>query len=209
MEEKEIEILDKVMELFRDYGFRTVSMDDVSRELRISKKTLYKYFKNKSDLIEKLLQYEQERFDEMINQEAFLKEGNAIDILLAASKCVAEAYKNASRRAIFELKKYFPEENDAFWTNRMKFIVSKTANNFRRGIEEGIYRKNLRVELEAQLYAHRLRLIHLDEELSRDLDKYSYEDIFSCFFESLIRSISNKKGVEYFESQKASMGLVD
>ena len=47
-------ILDRVIELFYEFGIRNLNMDDISSKLKISKKTLYQYFKSKEDLIEKL-----------------------------------------------------------------------------------------------------------------------------------------------------------
>jgi len=209
MEPKVNEILSSVFDLFKTYGIKNFSMDDISRELRMSKKTLYKYFDNKSDLIKKLFEYEHSRFDSKIQEEAFNKtEGNAIDVLLTVSKIVAETYMEASPHIIFEMKKYFYEENEIYWNMRLQYIIDKVILNFKRGMDEGIYRKNLRIELEAKLYVHRLRMIHLDEKMSRDLEDFDSDTIFSCFFESLIRSISNRKGIEYFESKKTEMGLV-
>ena len=43
-------ILDRVIELFYEFGIRNLNMDDISRKLKISKKTLYQYFKSKEDL---------------------------------------------------------------------------------------------------------------------------------------------------------------
>ena len=40
--------------LFNRFGVRSVSMDDVSKEINISKKTLYKCFRDKNELISTL-----------------------------------------------------------------------------------------------------------------------------------------------------------
>jgi AcrR family transcriptional regulator len=43
--DKELQnILEKVGELYNKYGIKSVTMDDVARELGISKKTLYQFF---------------------------------------------------------------------------------------------------------------------------------------------------------------------
>ncbi len=55
---KEFEnILEKVSELYNKYGIKSVTMDDVARELGISKKTLYQYVENKNELVSKVLDY--------------------------------------------------------------------------------------------------------------------------------------------------------
>ena len=50
-------ILVKVSGMYRKYGIKSVTMDDVAHELGISKKTLYQYVKDKSDLVEKVVEH--------------------------------------------------------------------------------------------------------------------------------------------------------
>ena len=48
MEEKLKLLLTRVFKLYNKFGIKSVTMDDVSRELGISKKTLYQYVKDKA-----------------------------------------------------------------------------------------------------------------------------------------------------------------
>lgn len=50
-----VHILEKATELFTRQGIRSVTMDDVSRHLSISKKTLYQHFTDKDDLVETIV----------------------------------------------------------------------------------------------------------------------------------------------------------
>ena len=61
-------ILDRTIELFYEFGIKNLSMDDISRKLKISKKTLYRYVNSKEDLIEKLFYYEDMKWGKMISQ---------------------------------------------------------------------------------------------------------------------------------------------
>ena len=45
-------ILSNAAELFLNYGFKSVTMDDISNHLGISKKTIYQHFENKTKLVE-------------------------------------------------------------------------------------------------------------------------------------------------------------
>ncbi len=44
-------ILKKTGDIFLKLGFKSVTMDDIASELGVSKKTIYKYFKNKEELV--------------------------------------------------------------------------------------------------------------------------------------------------------------
>ena len=51
MEPMDKELLDQVRKIFMRYGIKSVTMDDIARELKVSKKTLYKYVTDKPDLV--------------------------------------------------------------------------------------------------------------------------------------------------------------
>ena len=49
-------LITKISTLFKKYGIKSITMDDIAREFGISKKSLYEHFKNKNDVIEKIAQ---------------------------------------------------------------------------------------------------------------------------------------------------------
>lgn len=53
--------------LFTRYGIKGVSMSQVSDSIRISKKTLYSYFRSKEELICACMDFENENISEMLN----------------------------------------------------------------------------------------------------------------------------------------------
>ena len=56
MNDQRIHIIKTAGELFFRLGIRSVSIDDICRELGMSKKTFYVYFESKDALIEQMLQ---------------------------------------------------------------------------------------------------------------------------------------------------------
>ena len=58
MNEELKNILIKVRELYMKYGIKSITMDDVAREMSISKKTLYQYITDKDDLVGKFVDNE-------------------------------------------------------------------------------------------------------------------------------------------------------
>ena len=46
-----LKILEFCETLFMQHGFQRTTMDDIAKELRMSKKTIYKHFKTKTDLV--------------------------------------------------------------------------------------------------------------------------------------------------------------
>ena len=50
-------IIEKANDMFLNYGFKSVTMDDLASEMGISKKTIYTHFQNKTKLVEATTDY--------------------------------------------------------------------------------------------------------------------------------------------------------
>ena len=204
MENKKEEILNTTKRLFAEYGIRSVSMDDISKEHSISKKTLYQYFENKASLLESLMNYEIERSK---NKAAQIKEEsrNAIHSLLLVSKTLSQFSANSNPAIGFDLKKYYPELYKKFLQKKRDLAFQGITMNMKRGIEEGIYRHDLKIELTAQLYIKKVEQMH-DKDFKENI-KFSPEAIFEVMFENHIRGIANQKGIEIFEKEKQNLNF--
>ena len=198
------DVLERVRELFFKYGVRSVSMDDICRDVGISKKKLYQLFSSKNELVEKLLELERENFEIIFDTYNF--EGvNAIDILLTVSKEVGERFRDVSPSMTFDLKKYYPDIYHKHIDERINFIFKKIQINLEKGINQGVYRDDLSVELVARLYIRRLIDLHNPEFFPAD--KFSFHTLFEAMFDNFIRGIVNPKGIEYYEKQKRKVNF--
>jgi TetR/AcrR family transcriptional regulator, cholesterol catabolism regulator len=205
MEQSLVEILEKVRDLFFKYGVRSMSMDDICRETGISRKTIYKIFTSKNDLVEKLLELERENFEIIFNTDKFDGEVNAIDILLMVSKDVSNKFFDISPSMTFDLKKYYPDIYHKHVEERIEFVFEKIRINLVKGINQGVYRDDLSVELVSRLYIRRLIDLHNPEFFPAD--KFSFQTLFDVMFDNFIRGIANEKGIEYYEKQKQKISF--
>ncbi|MBK8806190.1 MAG: TetR/AcrR family transcriptional regulator [Bacteroidales bacterium] len=200
MDIKQDILIKGAMQLFKNLGIKSVSMDDIARELKISKKTLYIYFKNKTDLIANILLYINDSELEYFNSNYNLNIKNAIDELLYVSKWVGENFRNLKPAHIYDLKKYYSETFEAFWEIKQKRIFEFIKSNLKRGIEEGIYRAEMKIEIIAALYASNLE--NYNSFNNRYLGEYGFDDIFKISFENHLRIICNEKGLHYYNEIK-------
>ena len=58
MMDKASHIIHSAQPLFAQFGLRKVTTDDIARKARVSKATVYKYFKNKSDIFDRVIEDE-------------------------------------------------------------------------------------------------------------------------------------------------------
>jgi AcrR family transcriptional regulator len=179
-------------------------MDDICRELGMSKKTLYQYFGNKSDLVNRILQQSFEDFEAHINA-IRLQEHNAIDDLLEMSRVIDAHMNEASLAISFDLQKYYPEIHREYLQKKRDFAAGYLRENFQKGIKEGYYRPDLNIDLIARLYMQKIEDLH-DPNYYKS-DEVSFTEVFHVMFESHIRGIANEKGIRYFEERKKTLKL--
>jgi hypothetical protein len=195
-------ILDKILDLFREFGIRSLNMDDISRSLGMSKKTLYQYVKSKEDLIEKLFYYDEIKWSETLSQ-INPQEMNAIEILFKVSIMVAEETAKLDSKTRFELKKYYEPIFNEFLSRKQVDIFNHISKNLHKGIKEGLYRADLNVDLVAGIYVR--NLVDLNNKEFCFFGNISYQEVFEVLFEGHIRATATPEGIAYFERRKAEV----
>ncbi len=204
MDEKLDRILSESLRLFKKNGIRSVTMDDVAKELGMSKKTIYQYVANKTELVEKVLGHLHEN-DRLPCLEEKTTSMNAIDILIAVSRNVSVQLKDMNPINAYELQKYYPAIYREFIIRKREKVFGKVKKNFEQGIAEGIYRNDLDVDLVARLYIQKLVDVHDPEFLSSI--NFSFEKVFQVMFDNHIRGIANAEGLAYYEKQTINLNI--
>lgn len=190
------EILSSISKLFKKCGIKCINMDDIARELGISKKTLYQHFENKNEIIYKVIQYEMQSECNDLHK-LFTLYPNAIDQLHFISKYVVIKLYNLQPSLIYDINKYYPQIWGKLKNQRAEYIHTIIEQNFQLGMKQGIYRENLNTDVIAVYYTFLFDIKGFEkfrEELNNDFDK-----MFKTLFMLHIRGIATAKGVEYLE----------
>ena len=181
-------------------------MDDISRNLKISKRTLYQFVKNKEDLIEKLFYYEETKWNNKLSK--IKSEGlNAIEILIRVSLLVSDEMGRLNPKIKFEMKKYYEPVFNRFMEIKQSHIFSQISRNILKGISEGLYREDVNVDLVAGLYVRNLVDMH-NKDYSF-IKNITFDQVFEVMFENHIRAISSPEGIAYFEKRKSEITHVN
>jgi AcrR family transcriptional regulator len=194
VEEKLIQILGKVETVFWRYGVKSVTMDDIAKELKISKKTLYRFVKDKSDLVVKVLEGHCE-LDKVVVHDAIENAENAIDELMHVSEMLGQKLQQINPSFHYDLEKYYPKAWTVFSEHKENFILNCVKQNLERGVKEGIYRDNLNAEVISQLYIHKIDCIF--DSAIFPVGKFTFFEVFLELMRYHIRGVSNEKGNTY------------
>lgn len=168
-------------------------MDDVSRELGISKKTLYQYVTDKSDLVEKVIELERD-FRQCEFEQFIQDKENAIEELIGVHKFVYKRIKESNPSTEYDLKKYYPEIFQKFSEGRHKIIYEKIKDNLIKGKAQGIYRTELNEEIISRILVVRTETLHGDQLF--DLSEFTSPEFFTEVMIYHIHGIANEKGIE-------------
>jgi len=197
----------ETIEKFRDYLYAmnskaVITFEEISKKTGIPKESFIQHFSSEEELVEKALEFERLRFEEIFKIHDF--EGvNAIDILLTVSKEVAKKFMDVSPSVTFILRKDFPEIYQRHFELRRDFIYNKIQINLTKGINQGMYRDDLSIELVARLYLSRLIDLHNPDFFPPE--EFSFDTLFNVMFESLIRSIAKPEGLDYYEKKRKAI----
>lgn len=182
------------LHLFKTIGIKSVSMDDLARELSISKKTIYQHYKDKRALVNAVFEYDLE-LDKRTCTEAVQQTENAIQQFLNISTFVNNNLKEMNPSVLFDLRKYYPECWKQFNGFTKDVIHNFVINNLELGIEQGFYRKEIRKELIAHIYIALVRelvLPNLRRPSDLSLAEFHKEAIMYH-----LHAITTPKGKEY------------
>lgn len=142
-------ILSVSAELFRQYGFKTITMDDIARRAGISKKTLYQHFANKGEVVNESVSWFQCSISD--NCIAIMTQSeNAIEGMVRVMGMFDQVLANMNPLSMLELERFYPEAFKTFKANMMAKDIEAIKQNIVRGVEEGLYREGLNADFMAR-----------------------------------------------------------
>ena len=186
-------------EMFFRLGIRSVSIDDICRELGMSKKTFYVYFESKDELIEQLLlanvEYMSGKMEELLSFGDFRQ-------LVKAFLKRQEAERNDVRKVpqlVYDLKKYYPRQFAEFQKQCFETQKNYIMRYLELGLAQGLVRANLNIELTAVLFAK----IHSDAIRDAELieaHNHNMHQLAHTAMDIFVRGVLSDEGMKLFEN---------
>lgn len=133
MENQEQIITEIATKLFLHHGFKSVTMDTVAHEGHISKKTIYKHFRNKESLITTVLEKLGLNIKTMID--SILKQSdNCLEACYFTYFNIFGQSKTNSSLIHWTLKKYYPACYEHFYQYLWMILLNTTCSVIKDGI---------------------------------------------------------------------------
>lgn len=190
--DKEKELQDRVIvqasRRFFSEGFSAVTMDDMARELGMSKKTLYQVFPSKDELLRAVM----EKFVAEVEAETdrILEDPgrNCLSKLSGLLRFIAVQMLRIRQPFLVDLQR----SAHSVWTEleewRRKRVLSKFARVIEQGMAEGVFRDDLNRDLLLRMYVLLIQGIMNPDVLSQLplTANQAFEQVIKVFFEGVL-----------------------
>ena len=193
---QQVLLLNRSAELFKKHGVKTLTMDDIAKELSMSKKTIYRFVENKADLVKMAMQFYLEG-DQAQLKKIVTQSENAVDGLIKMIAYFFNQVREFDAYVLLDIQKYYPETWDVYNEYRYKYTLSLISDNLKGGAKEGYYRNDFDPDIISKIFIGAVDLL-IDQRLFPS-KKYVFIDIYKEFLKYHLRGVVTPKGLEYVE----------
>ncbi|WP_178986615.1 TetR/AcrR family transcriptional regulator [Winogradskyella helgolandensis] len=186
------------IEQFTQYGSKHVTLDDLARELGISKKTIYSFFKNKEDLVSSSVESIINEYKEDIDRIIISNANDPVLSVMLIYKRGFQYLQYFKPSFIFGIEKYYPKANKLYNDFIEALANSIVLDLLKKGKALGAIEKDINLELVVKLYFYRVD--HLIFKENNLFESHSESELFKHLVTNNLRGIIAKDySNSYFE----------
>ncbi len=192
------QLLNRLEDLFVQFGVRNLTMDEVASHLGISKKTLYQWFSSKNELVLKVLGHHISKEKATCLQHAS-SASNAIEEMLIVLEYNSREFARMRSNIIYELQKYHPEAWQLIQRFQHDFMLKVIRDNIERGRREGVYRLDFNIDVIIRLHLGTVMNL-FDPTLFPD-DQFTRPGLFREYMLYHLHGLATPKGLAYLQQK--------
>lgn len=197
MKDKE-KILAFAREKFFKEGFYKISMDELARDLKMSKKTIYKYYPSKEKLVEATVEDLMKSTLEKISQ-VLDRDINAVSKIQELLAILSSLFLKFTDKWLNDMRYHAPDLWEKIDTFRTRIMYKNIGRIFEQGKKEGLF-EDRPVEMLLVIFVSSLRAIVNPEFLLNT--KFSFNEAVEQAFQILLNGILTSKGAKTFNNSK-------
>jgi AcrR family transcriptional regulator len=202
LEENEIKvkILHKVEEMFLQFGFSRVTMEEIALELGMSKKTLYRFFPGKEQLLREMINGMKCKFEDYIKQLWGNMDMSFLEKLKDLMNYISSQPSAFRGPLSLDLQKNFPLLWDEINESRKTHSLQKFNLLLNEGVEKGVFRKDIDQPIVVLLFMNAIQGILNPDVLSQI--PYTANQVFESIIRVLMEGIFTEEGRHKYLSIK-------
>jgi AcrR family transcriptional regulator len=192
------------MPLFLQYGFKSVTIDDIAEQMRVSKKTIYTYFPKKEALVETAVMHHFDIVMEKIHTIAKYSKDPIIE-LYQIKKEALNHLSNEKNSPVYQLQKYYNAIYKKLKSREFSLLQDLFFKSLKKGIDTGLFRSDLDLHFVIRIFLNGIRGIQ-DIELFPDTE-FKIDQVLIHFSEYHLHAISTPKGIEKLNHYKKELNI--
>ena len=197
-------IVDQSIQLFLQYGYKSVTMDDIAKHMGVSKKTIYVHFPTKDKLVEQSAVNHLDGIIKKINVISKQSKDPIIE-LYQIKKEVLNHLSSEKNSPQYQLQKYYPSLYSKLKEKEFSALSGLFSNSIQEGIQTGIFRKDIDVDFVVRIFFNGIRGITNIKLFPIEI--YKIEDLLLNFSEYHLRALCTHEGIIKLENYKKEMDL--
>lgn len=174
-------------------------MDDISKRLAISKKTIYQHYRDKDEIVCLVTERVMEREEEQIN-EIKLAAKDVIHELILLSKYIREHGQSVNPSVLFDLQRYHRSAWEIYLKFKENVFLYSLIDTLNRGKEKGYIRAEVNVEILSLLRLEEIQMAYDADVFPRE--KFNFQEVQVQLFEHFVHGILTTKGLETLKLYK-------
>jgi len=206
MQDNKTRILNEAEALFRKKGVRDVSIDDICRQLGISKRTFYQFYGQKEDLIVDVISRRMESLQQ--NMDEFFESHDPVGALLCISELATKKVLFIEKNKMAEdIKKYYPGTFDKATKNRSKITKDSLGDFIKKGVDQGFFRSDMDIQASLKLImlTHYGMDAYYSDEVVSSGKKISRKAMSSAYIDMMSHLLLSDEGWVEFNRRKAEL----
>lgn len=186
------QVMTTALDMFSQYGIKSVSMDDIARNTGISKRTIYEFFEDKETLLQEAIKYHNNTMRKILSE---LEKGpfTALDVFVLFYEEFMKHPRWYIKRYYDDLKRY-PKAVEQAEKDKADF-TTRCIKLLNRGGKEGVFQKDLNIEILALLAKEQLKMI----QPSKAFVNHSMTEVFQTVLFTFLWGICTEKGMVILE----------
>ena len=199
-------ILQTAYRLFTTQGIQLFTMDEIAARLAISKKTLYRFFISRHDLVQQVCTLVADNYNQAMTVAGREDSGNLQRVLRYMAVNVDFCKQNCP--AFFtDLQKHYPAENTRLMNALHNITQPRIQQVLELGIVEGVFRGSLHPKLVVTLLQqHVQRDFEFAGELAND---YSKDEVFRQAMYLFLYGIIAPEAIPQLENELTQYSLTN
>lgn len=198
-------ISQNAFELFKRYGFRSVTMDAVAAQCGISKKTLYQHFEDKDKLVYTILHHMISKSEAQCAIYQQTSE-NAVHEIFQSLDMLREMFEGINPVMLYDLHKYHQSAYKKLEDHKHHFLYEVTRKNLERGVAEGLYRTDMNIEVITLLHLYTISMTFEQEAFK--IQKFSIVEMQQQIMLHYVYGIATAKGVRQIEKYEKQLAVL-